>query len=196
MTIFLSMTRLAPLLAVLALAACNNYAPHGTLLDPPMEAPDFELESADGALAKDDLAGQLVVLFFGFTHCPDVCPDTMARLARAMRELDERQQEQIQVVLVSVDPERDSPDKLQQYAGAFHPSFIGATARQEEIDRIASGYGIYQVRVPLEGEEGYTIDHTAAVLVLNRRGETVLIWSYGTTSEEMASDLAFLLRRS
>lgn len=184
------------LVLAMALAACGpRHEPAGTLLDPPMQAPDFTLESVDGPVTKADFEGQLTVLFFGFTACPDVCPDTLARLRQARAQLPPAQAEQVQVVFISVDPERDTPRRAMDYARAFDPSFVGLTGSPEQIAAVAAGYGIYYGRADL-GDGDYTIDHTASTLVLDRNGNTVLIWPYGTDHEAMAADLRFLLRRS
>ncbi len=179
-----------------SLVACGDrYEPHGTFLEPPMSAPDFTLASAEGEVSKADFEGQVVVMFFGFRNCPDVCPDTMSRLSRAVRALDEHEARDVQVLLVSVDPERDPPDQIQRYAETFHPSFIGLTGSPEQIQHVASSYGIYFEQVPTNDGASYTVDHTAATVVLNRNGDTVLIWSYGTESQDIAADLRFLLNR-
>jgi len=186
---------LIAIVGILVLAGCERYEPHGTLLDPPMSTADFALVGEDGPVAKSDLEGQIVVMFFGFTACPDVCPDTMARLGRAMKTLDLAIADQIQVVLVSVDPERDSPAEIGRYARVFDDRFLGLSGSSEQIATVAAGYGIYFQAVPYEDQPGYTVDHTAATLVLNRQGETVLIWPFGTDAEEMASDLEYVVRR-
>jgi protein SCO1 len=192
MTRLLGTALLASLL--LPLAACDRYEPHGTLIEP-MAVPDFTLVSADGEVRKSDFEGQLVVIFFGFTACPDVCPDTMGRLARAVRMLDPREAEQIQVLLVSVDPERDGPAEIDRYASRFDERFRGLTGSREQIATVASGYGIFFEETPLEGG-GYTVDHSAYTIVLNRQGETVLIWRYGLDAEDLADDLRYLIRNA
>jgi protein SCO1 len=183
-------------ISLIAAAGCTTYEPHGTLIEPPMQVPDFTLESGTGDVSRSDFEAKLVAMFFGFTHCPDICPDTMARLAHALRQLDADEAAQIQVLLVSVDPERDTPAAVSTYAERFHPAFIGLSGPSEAIADVASGYGIYHARVPLSDEGDYTVDHTPAVVVLNRQGETVLIWRHGIAPEDMAADLRFLLRRS
>jgi protein SCO1 len=188
--------RLAALAALLVLAGCRErYEPHGTYLDPPMEVPGFTLTSAEGPVSRDDLQGNVVVMFFGFAACPDVCPDTMSRLRQALSMLTPEEARQVRVLLVSVDPERDTPEAIGRYASVFGEQFTGLTGTPEEIAQVTARYGIFHERTALEGG-GYTVDHTAATTVLNRRGETVLIWSYGTAPEAMAEDLRFLLRRS
>ncbi len=168
---------------------------HGTLLDPPLPAAEFALTSADGgAVGPQDFRGRLVVLFFGFTNCPDVCPLTMHRLGSAMEELGDRA-DQVQVILVSVDPERDPPAKVDEYAKRFHPSFIGVTGSDDELRTVTSSYGIYYARTEVEGALGYTVDHSASTLVLDRNGGLRMIWPFDTTPEGMASDLRYLIRR-
>lgn len=188
------------LLAALALglAACaDSYEPHGTLLDPPMEVPPFELVSDRGTVSTADLSGRLVILSFAFTACPDVCPDNLSRYARALRLLDEGEAERVEVVMISVDPERDTPERVGTYVRAFDERFIGLTGDPITIAQMSAGYGIMAMQVPGEQyPDGYTVDHTASTLVLDQNGQTVLIWGYGTDPEAMASDLRFLLRRS
>lgn len=167
---------------------------HGTYLEPPLPAADFTLTSADGPVRLADLRGKAVVLFFGYTFCPDVCPTTMVRLGQAM-ELLGKDAERVQVVMVSVDPERDTPERLAQYARAFHPSFIGVTGTQEEIDAVASAYGIYHAKAEGSEATGYLVDHTANVTVIDRSGGVRLIWPYNVDAEGVASDLKFVLRK-
>jgi protein SCO1 len=183
------------LAAVLVLGGCRErYEPHGTYLDPPMEVPGFTLTSADGPVARDDLRGNVVVLFFGFAACPDVCPDTMNRVRQALARLEPEEARQVRVLLVSVDPERDTPEAIGRYASVFGEQFTGLTGTPEQIAQVTAHYGIFHEQRALD-TGGYTVDHTAATTVLNRQGETVLIWSYGTEPEAMADDLRFLLRR-
>ncbi len=168
---------------------------HGTYLEPPLEAADFELASADGRVRKSDYEGRLVVLFFGYTMCPDVCPTTMSRLRRAM-ELLEDDSGDVQVIMISVDPERDTPENVLSYARAFRSDFVGLTGAQEEIDRVAADYGIFHAKAEGSAATEYLVDHTAAVMVLDRNGNTRLIWSFEITPEEMAEDLRYLVQHS
>jgi protein SCO1 len=168
---------------------------HGTLLDPPLPAADFALETAGGErLGPQAFRGQLVVLFFGFTNCPDICPMTMHRLSEAMAELGDRA-DQVQVILVSVDPERDPPEVIDGYAKRFDPRFLGLTGSDEELRVVTSSYGIFYARNEVEGETGYTVDHSASTLVLDRNGNLRLVWPFDTSAEAMAHDLQHLIRR-
>lgn len=185
---------LAFCVVALGASGCEPPETHGTRIDPPMEAPDFILMSDQGEVSRSDLEGRFTIVFFGFTQCPDICPDTMVRLRHALADLSPREAEQVQVVLVSLDPERDDPTTVAAYARTFGDRFIGVTGDSETIAALAADYGIYHRKVSL-GDDNYTVDHTAFVTVLNRQAERVLIWRYGLAPDEMASDLRFLLSR-
>lgn len=185
--------------AVAGLAACNlpgsgSGELHGTYFEPALPASGFTLRSADGPVSLSDLDGKAVVLFFGYTFCPDVCPTTMVRLGQAM-ELLGKDADRVQVIMVSVDPERDTPERLAEYVSAFHPSFLGVTGTQEEIDAVASTFGIYHARAEGSAATGYLVDHSANVTVIDRKGGVRLIWPYNVDAEGLASDLKFVLRR-
>jgi protein SCO1/2 len=167
---------------------------HGTFLEPSLPAADFTLTSAAGPVRLADLHGKVVVLFFGYTFCPDVCPTTMVRLGQAM-ELLGKDADRVQVVMITVDPARDTPERLAEYARAFHPSFIGLSGTQEEIDAVASAYGIYHAKAEGSAATGYLVDHTATTTVLDRRGGVRLLWPFDVPAEGLASDLKVLLRR-
>jgi|SRR5690554_1519801 protein SCO1/2 len=164
----------------------------GTLLDPPLAVQDFELSGANGPVKRSDFQGKIVVLFFGYTSCPDVCPTTLASLKKALQLLGD-EAESVQVIMVAIDPERDTPDRVSQYVSGFNPSFVGLSGTLEQIAEVASRYGIYYARADSTSDGGYLVDHTATVSVLDREGRTRLLWSFGTTPEEMASDLRRLL---
>jgi protein SCO1/2 len=167
---------------------------HGSLLEPSLPAADFTLASDGGPVRLADLRGKVVVLFFGYTFCPDVCPTTMVRLGRAL-ELLGKDAERVQVVMISVDPERDTPERLGPYARAFHPSFLGLTGTREEIDAVASAYGIYHAKAEGSAATGYLVDHTANVLVLDRSGGLRLLWPFEVPAEALAADLRVISRK-
>jgi protein SCO1/2 len=131
------------------------------------------------------------VVFFGYTSCPDVCPLTLSKLAVAMEELEEDERSKVQVMLVTVDPARDTPDRLRTYLGNFHPSFLALTGREEEIREVANEFGAFFSRAG-DGED-YTVDHTARTFVLDPSGRIPLTFPVTATAQEMARDLARLL---
>jgi protein SCO1 len=168
---------------------------HGMLLEPPLPAREFTLQGAAGPLGTEQLRGSYAVLFFGYTSCPDVCPTTLARLAASIRQAGPRAEREVRVVMVSVDPERDTAARLAAYTSAFGPQFQGVTGAPEEIARVASAYGIAYMRSDTETAAGYLVDHTSTLIVLDPQGRMRLLWSPVTTVDEMASDLRTLLGR-
>ncbi len=167
---------------------------HGTHLAPPMPAADFTLRSADGPVSRADLEGKVAPIFFGYTSCPDICPTTLLRLSNALERLGPDAAEDVQVVFVSVDPERDTPERATRYAQAVHPSFLGITGTPEEIADVAAQYGIYYARAEGSEATGYLVDHTGTITVLDEDGRVALLWSPDVTAEQMAEDLAALMR--
>lgn len=166
---------------------------HGGVITPPRAMPDFTLRSADGPVKLSDFKGKFVLLYFGYTSCPDLCPTTLAKLTQVVA-LQENRAEDVQVIFVSVDYLRDTPEKLDAYARAFDRRFTGVTGSAEEIDQVTGDYGIYYKLNPPDPQTGfYSVDHSASVLVFNRRGEIVITWPYGLETDQMASDLRELL---
>jgi protein SCO1/2 len=167
---------------------------HGTVIQSPEPSHDFTLNSANGAVSLSDFRGKVVLLYFGYTFCPDICPATLANVGQALNQIGSKADE-VQTIMISLDPQRDTPEKLADYTAHFHPSFIGVTGDQEQVDTVASLYGIfYQVN---EGSEatGYLIDHTATLLVLDREGYLKLVFPFGVTADEIADDLKYILRQ-
>jgi len=142
----------------------------GTWLPAPRVLPDFALVDSDGArFDREALAGRPSVLFFGFTHCPDVCPATLALLANVARRVPA---EGPRTHLVSVDPERDTPARLAAYVHAFDPEFIGVTGSPQDIASFARALGVAIARVDLPGGH-YTVDHSATIFLLDAEWSTV-----------------------
>ena len=166
---------------------------HGTAFDPNTPAPNFTLEEAGSKQVQlSDYRGKVVLLYFGYTYCPDICPTTLATLARARDSLG-AEASKVQVIMVTVDPQRDTADRLTSYVKKFDPSFIGLTGTLAQIQPIASSYGIYfQAEAP-SGSGGYTVDHTAAVTMIDPQGNRRLLESYGTTSDQFAADIRSIL---
>ncbi|HEV2044180.1 MAG TPA: SCO family protein [Sphingomicrobium sp.] len=129
----------------------------------------FTLTATDGkAFSSEQLAGKPYALFFGFTHCPDVCPTTLARLARLRNALG-KGNDSFAIVLVSVDPDRDTPAAMARYAGLFGTPVIALTGTTAAIERVKKLYGVYSAKVPQAGAD-YTVDHNATVFLIDRAG--------------------------
>jgi protein SCO1/2 len=167
---------------------------HGTVIQSPEPAFDFTLASANGDVSLNDYRGKLVLLYFGYTFCPDICPATLANVGQALREISTKT-EDVQLIMVSLDPERDTPERLAEYVMHFHPSFIGVTGSKDQLDKITSLYGIFYEKAKSTVNTGYLIDHTATLLVIDREGYLKLIFPFGVTSEQIADDLKYMLRQ-
>jgi len=187
------------LVVALAFVAIWWYLPpklHGIALQSPRVADDFTLPSTTGQpLSLSDLRGKYVVLFFGYTSCPDVCPTTLSDLQQMVKALGAQRAEDVQVVMVSVDPERDTAEQLATYLRYFDPSFVGMTGTVEGIEPVAKQFGIFFEKQPSTDGENYTIDHTAAVTIIDPQGYVREIFTYGVSGKDMASDLAYMMRR-
>lgn len=167
----------------------------GTVLEPAQPAPDFTLTDEQGQpFTLSAQQGKVVVLFFGFTSCPDICPAELSNLAAAMRQLGD-DAGQVQVALVSLDPERDSSERLSQYVTAFDPSFKGLRGEPAVLDPIVKDYGVfYEKRELPDSALGYTIDHSGFVYVIDKAGHWRVVFAHGTPAADIAADLRVLAR--
>jgi protein SCO1 len=164
----------------------NPQLTSGTWFPQPRPVGPLELTGDDGKpFGHEKLEGAPTLVFFGFTHCPDVCPTTLAQLAQITKASGVPG---LRVLLVSVDPERDTPETLHQYVRAFDPSFIGATGTKQGITRIAKEFGVAVERVALPGDT-YTMDHSAAVFLLNDRAQIVAVFTPPFDPDAFAADL-------
>lgn len=170
---------------------------HGLTLELPRATDDFTLQTSAGEpMSLSDFRGQFVLLFFGYTYCPDVCPMTMNDLAAMADELGERRMQDVQVIFVSVDPQRDTPEHLANFLPHFHPDFLGMTGTVEEIQPVASQFGIFFESHGGEGDSGYLVDHSTSVTLIDPQGRVRMVFPYGVTGPEIASDLQYLMRSS
>ncbi len=134
---------------------------------------DFSLPDSSGKTRTlADYKGKVVVLFFGYTHCPDVCPTTMAELSQALQQLGPDDAKRVQVLFVTVDPERDTPELMAQYVPAFNPTFVGLRpGNQEQLTKVTKDFRVYYAKVPGRTPDSYTMDHTAASYVFDTDGK-------------------------
>ncbi|MDZ7629873.1 MAG: SCO family protein [Gemmatimonadaceae bacterium] len=181
-------------LLVLA-AACSSPGFNGVELDPPEPAPALTL--ADSSGARFDLAaqkGKVVLVFFGYTHCPDVCPTTLVEWRHAADSLG-TESAKVRFVFVSVDPERDTPALSQRYAARFSPAFLGLTGTRADIDATLKAWKLAAFRDGIPGDTSatYTVSHPSQVFVVDRDGQLRLMHRAGLTPHEIASDIRALL---
>ena len=156
-------------------------------------AKDFALTDHNGkARTLADFKGKVVVVFFGFTHCPDVCPTTLAEMASAMKQLGP-QADDVQVLMITVDPERDTQELLAQYVPAFDKRFLGLRGTPEQTAQVAKEFKVFYAKVPGKEPGSYTMDHTAASYVFDRNGKVRLFVRYGQGAEPLVHDLRQLM---
>lgn len=154
----------------------------------PVGGPFTLSDTAGRRVALADFQGRLVLLYFGFASCPDVCPTDLAIIGEALRSLGPSAA-QVQPLLVTLDPQRDSPAMLREYAAAFHPSFIALTGSEDEIRRIATSFKVFFEKVPVPSNRTYVIDHTAYTFLLDREGKFAMLFPPGTPAERMVEML-------
>ena len=159
----------------------------------PRTLPPFTLQQSDGStLTQEELQGRWTLVFFGFTHCPDVCPTTLAQLAQAGQQWQSLPPErQPQVLFVSVDPERDTPEHAGRYAAHFDRGFLAATGSDQVLQPFARSLGMVYAQSPLEGG-GYTVDHSASIAVLDPQARLVAVVRPPFDAAGVAADLAAL----
>ena len=167
----------------------------GTLYDPALPAPEFELTQGNGSNFRlSEKRGNVVLLFFGYTSCPDVCPTTLSEMKRVMADLG-ADAERVQVVFVTVDPQRDTAQKLKEYVSIFNPTFIGLSGSMEELEKVWSDFGVYREEEELPNSAtGYLVNHTARVYLIDRDGNLRLSYSYGTATDDFVHDLKILFK--
>jgi protein SCO1/2 len=183
-------------LGIAQLAGCDRGAP----------APKFRLTDVTGADFRPDIAltdhngkprtladfrGKVVTVFFGFTNCPDVCPTTLVEMAGVMKELGP-DADKLQVLFITVDPERDTQKVLSQYVPSFHPSFLGLYGDAEATARTAKAFKIFHQKRPVQGG-GYSVDHSAGTFILDGQGRVRLFAQYGLGAQAYLHDIRILL---
>jgi protein SCO1/2 len=162
--------------------------------DPPVPAPDFRLLDADGRpLALEDLRGKYALIYFGYTFCPDVCPDTLLSLARIRGELGERAS-QVKLVFVTVDPERDTPEVIGRYVRRFAPDLIGLTGDPATIAQVARSFGVRYNKVSYGRAGNYAVDHSAYIFLVDRGGRLLYRFDYREGWQELSRTLQALIQ--
>jgi protein SCO1 len=188
-------TILLAMLVLSALASCAGpYTYHGTELVGDKPAPDFTLTGADGQpVSLSDFRDKVVVLYFGYTFCPDVCPTTLTDMKQVMKLLGKKADD-VQFIMVSVDPERDTPEKLNEYVTYFDPRFIGLTGTPEEVVAAATPFGVIFEKHEGTAATGYLVDHTATLNVIDTDGRMRLLYPFDAEPKDIADDLKHLMK--
>jgi protein SCO1/2 len=183
------------------LSACGGktepaYTLNGTILEPPSEAADFELIAHTGEPWKlSDQRGKVVLIFFGFTSCPDICPTTLATMSTVFRELGD-DVENVELAFITLDPERDTLKRLEKYMSIFNPKFTGLFASEADMAPIAKAYGVtYERREMPESALKYTIDHTPFIYVIDKNGMWRELLQDDLPLEDLVNDIRYLAQQ-
>ena len=151
---------------------------------------DFTLQSATGPVSLADYRGKVVAIYFGYTHCPDVCPTSLAALAQAFNRLSDEERAQMRGIFISVDPERDTPEIATKYAQAFHPSFSGLSGTPEAIAEVAKRYFVLYEKVEMDDSAmEYAIDHSSILYVLGKNGIVQSLVRHSESQEDLLKSL-------
>jgi protein SCO1/2 len=172
----------------------STYEYKGSILEPAAPLPDFELMATSGQpFHLSEVKGDIALVYFGYTYCPDVCPLTMADLRQALNGL-KQGRERVHVIFISVDPERDTPEVLGRYLAAFDSTFIGLTDDFEKVKEVMKPYGAFaEKQIVTDSTAGYLVSHSARVYLINPDQNLLLMYPCGFAAEDLQSDLAYLL---
>lgn len=195
-------TLLPPLIFVaIVLAGCGGpaYSFHGTAYNPIIPAPAIEgLQAGSAPFKLNDLSEKVKLVFFGYTFCPDVCPLTLANIKSIYEGFPPYQQKDVAAVFVSVDPERDTPDRLGEYARSFNPAFYGVQVPAAALEKVKQEYGVFAAKRELEASQsaaGYLVDHTAVVYLIDKDDNLRAIYPSDAPAADIAADVQYLLKQ-
>ena len=193
--LLLGLAALIGLLAVFGtLVYARPYVYQGSLIDPPAPAADFALSDQHGQTFRlSEQTGNVVLIFFGYTNCPDVCPVTLSDFRQVKEQLGAAA-ERVRFVFITVDPERDTPERIGKYIANFDPSFYGLTGDATELEQVWKSYWVYQSKVEAGSAAGYLVDHSTSVYVIDPDGNLRLTFPFGTQASDMAADVSQLLK--
>ena len=189
--------RLGPLLLLLGGAmgaGCKSEGYRSGVFDPPRQAPDFVLEGSHGSpITLGSYRGKVIALAFGFSHCPRICPVTLSRMAEVDKGLGDLAKD-LQVVFVTVDPERDTPARLREFLGFFDADFRGATGESSKLDALQHAYGVVSNRVQSQNPKlKYEVHHSTSIYLIDKQGVLRLLVPFGEPAADILHDVKQLL---
>lgn len=154
---------------------------------------DFVLQTVDGPFDTKMLRGKVLLVYFGYTHCPDICPASLAAGGQALNALTAEEREKVRLLMISVDPERDSLQHLKEYTGFFHPQMLGATGTPAEIAKIAGSFGAGYVKQAAKADGSYAVDHTVSTYVVGPDGKLAAVLDLGVPTDKLLATIRQLL---
>lgn len=162
--------------------------------DPKLPAgADFVLQSADGPVDSKALRGKVLLVYFGYTNCPDVCPASMAAGGQALKTLSAEERSRVKLLMISVDPERDTVQHLKEYTAFFHPEMLGVTGTVEQVATLAKAFGAGYIKQPPKADGSYAVDHTVSTYVVGPDGKLSAVLDLGASNDQVVAVVRKLL---
>jgi len=172
----------------------QNYRYHGAIIEPPAQAADFTLTDQNGDLFRlSDQQGKIVLIFFGYTHCPDVCPITLSEFKKIKTMLGDNA-DRVRFVYITVDPERDTAERINIFLQNFDPTFIGLTGDRGTLEPVWKAYGVYQQKQDTGSAAGYLVDHSTRTYLIDAQGHWRINYPYGMEPVKIVQDLQHLMK--
>ncbi len=171
----------------------KNYSYQGVVIDPPAPAPEISLTDQNGnpfLLSQEE--GKVALIFFGYTNCPDICPITLAQFKKIKSMLGSKAG-QVEFIFITVDPQRDSQERIREYLANFDPEFIGLSGDEESLNKVWAAYGVYEDHQASHETENYLVDHSARVYAIDPSGQWRLNYPFGMEAQKIANDVVHLL---
>jgi len=172
------------------------YKIKGSEITTSVQAPKFTLDSSQGNLfSLEEHRGKFLILFFGYSYCPDICPTTLYKLKTVKEELG-KNSDQVDVIFITVDPKRDTQDKLAKYLQSFDDSFYGLTGDESELEPVWKGYGVFRQENLAEGSIDYLVDHSTRLYLIDKGGNLKATYFVDVTVSDLVSDLKYLIKKT
>jgi protein SCO1/2 len=184
----------AAVLIVTVLLLNQPYQFRGALIDPALPAPEIKLSaSTGGTFELSSQTSKIVLIFFGYTSCPDVCPTTLSEMKK-VRQFLGGDAERVQVIFITVDPERDTQERLSSYLSLFDPQNIGLTGTDGQLGQVWRDYGVFrEIDTESQTEAGYLVNHSSRLYLIDQQGNLRLTYPYGSLPEDIAADIDYLI---
>ncbi len=194
--LWLGLGLLLGFIVALGVTMSRPYTLRGSEIQQAYTAPDFNLTDGNGdSFRLSDQQGRLVLIFFGYTSCPDVCPTTLSEMKQIKARLG-NDADKVEVVFITVDPERDLPEKVGQYVSAFDPSFVGLSGTEQQLDPVWQAYGVYhQANKKSPEDTQYAVEHSSRLYLVDTAGNLRLTYSFGTAVDDILQDVRYLLKQ-